>query len=425
METSSNIIRNKYKTYSTRAVIMVFLSYTIYCLYQENFNVTTPFLVKQLHFTKVQIGLIASTFSFSYAIGKIVLGIYLDRVNSKKAILLGLIGASITSVLLGFPRSVPVFVGLMLFNGVFVAISSPAGHIAIGKWFSKKERGFTMSIVNISHNIGAGLVGPLANLAILLFGVSGFRWIFFIPAIISIVFIILIFFIGVDSPESVGLPSMTEFKENNKLDSEVTTMSSFEIFKKYVLKNKYIWILMPAIFSIFVIKRGVADWLPLYLTEFKHFSPQESNWVLFTYQYSAIPITLIVGWLSDKFFKGNRAPLAIISMVGVVLALILYWMNDNYILTLISASLISICTYSPFLLLSVSVMDVVPEFAIGSADGFSGVAGVLFAFSNYGLGYITQYYGWNASMVFIIVGALIGVISLLVLQYIYKKDGIF
>ena len=33
------------------------------------------------------------------------------------------------------------------------------------------------------------------------------------------------------------------------------------------------------------------------------------------------------GWMSDKLFKGRRAPAGILFMVGVFIAVLVYWLN--------------------------------------------------------------------------------------------------
>lgn len=39
--------------------------------------------------------------------------------------------------------------------------------------------------------------------------------------------------------------------------------------------------------------------------------------------------TLLCGWMSDKLFKGRRAPAGILFMVGVFIAVLVYWLNPH------------------------------------------------------------------------------------------------
>ena len=77
-------------------------------------------------------------------------------------------------------------------------------------WFSRSERGAWWSWWNVSHNLGGGIIAPLATLGIYLFGT--WHSIFFFPALISIVLAIITFVLLKDTPQSCGLPPIEEYK---------------------------------------------------------------------------------------------------------------------------------------------------------------------------------------------------------------------
>ena len=49
-------------------------------------------------------------------------------------------------------------------------------------------------------------------------------------------------------------------------------MSPKEILMKYVVKNKFVWFLCIANAFVYLIRFGVINWVPLYLTTVKGFS---------------------------------------------------------------------------------------------------------------------------------------------------------
>ena len=121
-------------------------------------------------------------------------------------------------------------------------MGAPPCSIIIGKWFSQNERGLKMGIWNTSHNIGGGLIAPLATLALLIFGSNNFQSIFFVPAAVCILISIFVFFIGADTPESVGLPPIDEYRNDYaevKVDTDATSLSTKEIVLKYVIINMF------------------------------------------------------------------------------------------------------------------------------------------------------------------------------------------
>ncbi len=70
---------------------------------------------------------------------------------------------------------------------------------------------------------------------------------FIFPAVIAIIIAIIGFFMGNDSPEAYGLGTVEEILEEpvSEEDNAVkeNKLTKMEIFKKYVLFNKVIWLL--------------------------------------------------------------------------------------------------------------------------------------------------------------------------------------
>ena len=334
-------VSSAYKAYRIRMFLMIFIGYTGYYLVRKNFAVASPYLIDNYGFSKTQIGLISMGLAVSYGLSKFILGNLSDKSNVKKFICFGLIASSVLSVLMGFARTVPIFLILMVFNGFFQGMGAPPCSIVLGKWFSQKERGLKMGIWNTSHNIGGGLIAPIATLCLLIFGQNHFQSIFFVPAIICTIVALFCYVIGADTPASVGLPPVEEYRNDYpevKAEANPTTLSSKEIMVKYVLKNKYVWYLALANIFVYLIRQGVVNWIPIYLKESKGFSAANANWAMFLFEYAAIPASILLGWLSDVVFKGKRAPLSILCMIGVIFATVAYWQTSSTLVAMISVA---------------------------------------------------------------------------------------
>ncbi|HII4482561.1 MFS transporter [Clostridium perfringens] len=419
-------VSSAYKAYRIRMFLMIFIGYTGYYLVRKNFAVASPYLIDNYGFSKTQIGLISMGLAVSYGLSKFILGNLSDKSNVKKFICFGLIASSVLSILMGFARTVPIFLILMVFNGFFQGMGAPPCSIVLGKWFSQKERGLKMGIWNTSHNIGGGLIAPIATLCLLVFGQNHFQSIFFVPAIICTIVALFCYVIGADTPASVGLPPVEEYRNDYpevKAEVNPTTLSSKEIMVKYVLKNKYVWYLALANIFVYLIRQGVVNWIPIYLKESKGFSAANANWAMFLFEYAAIPASILLGWLSDVVFKGKRAPLSILCMIGVIFATVAYWQTSSTLVTMISVAFIGCFIYGPQLLIGMNLIDVVPNFAVGSATGFSGLCGYLLGefMADFVLGMIADSFGWNGAFIFIIVGAFIALL-LLALTLKIKKN---
>ena len=414
-------VKETYKKYRIRVFLMIILGYMCFYLVRKNFSMSAPLLITNLHFSKAEIGLINSAFAISYGLSKFVLGTLADKSNVKKFLMLGLLASATVNIGLAFSTQVWMFVILMIFNGIFQSMCAPACHIVIGKWFKKDQRGLVMSTWNTSHNIGGGLVGPLSAMALFTFGANNYKSLFLVPAVIAVIIALIILVIGSDTPESVGLPkikddSHDEEKHGEEVNSKNLSMT--DIMFKYVLKNKYVWILAITNIFIYIVRQGMVDWIPVYLTQAKGFSFDDSSWAMFLFEYAAIPSTILIGWLSDKVFKGNRAPLGIICMLGVFAAVFAYWKTNNLLVTMIAVAFVGCFIYGPAMLVNLSLIDLVPKFVVGSADGFAGLTAYLVGqFSaNFVIGLIADSYGWNGAFTFILIGAVFALLGLVILQ---------
>jgi len=129
-----------------------------------------------------------------------------------------------------------------------------------------------------------------------------------------------------------GLPPVESYKNDYPPDYSAAhehTLTFREIFLSHVFTNKYLWAIAVANAFVYFVRYGVVDWIPTYLQIAKGFSFQQSSiaWALF--EYSAIPGTILCGWMSDTVFKGRRAPATILFMSFTLFGLVVYGLNRH------------------------------------------------------------------------------------------------
>lgn len=161
-------------------------------------------------------------------------------------------------------------------------------------------------------------------------------------------------------------------------------------------------------------REGIENWIPIYLERVKHLDAGYLGLALFLFEITAIPISLLVGWLSDKYFNGKRAPLSILGFVIIILALIVYFKSNNVTLIMVSVAIMGGAVYIPQLLVSIAMIDVVPKFAAAGSIGFAGICGYVIGetIADTGLGIIAQHFGWNSVFIVLIAGAILGIVFL-------------
>ncbi|TRC16737.1 MFS transporter [Mannheimia haemolytica] len=381
----------------------VFIGYAAYYLIRKNFSLAMPYLIDEYGFTKADLGTVGVALSLAYGFSKFIMGNFSDRSNPKYFITIGLLGSAIVSLVFGLVpgvlSSIPIMIILAALNGWFQGMGYPPGAKTMTNWFSTSERGVWWSWWNVSHNLGGGLIGPLAILGLSIFGV--WQSLFYLPALIAIVLAFVMFYLMRDTPESQGLPPIDEYKGEKVVEKveSAHTLSSKDIFYKYILNNKFLWAIAIANVFVYFIRYGIIDWAPTYLKEVKHFSVDKQSWAYFLYEYAGIFGMLASGYLSDKVFKGHRAPPMLLFLAGVLIAIVVYWKNPagNPLIDNICLVAIGFLIYGPVMMIGLQAADLVPRVATGTATGLTGLFGYLLgsASAGYVMGKLVDMFGWD------------------------------
>ncbi|MDR0729363.1 MAG: phosphoglycerate transporter protein PgtP [Prevotellaceae bacterium] len=423
-----------YKRLRWQVFIGIFAGYAAYYLVRKNFSLAMPYLI-EMGFSKADLGLAFSLNAMAYGLSKFLMGGISDRSNARLFLPLGLLLASVATILAGTSvgmYNITVMAVFQFLIGWFGGMGWPPCGRVMTHWFSVKERGTTVAIWNLAHNVGGGLLGQVVKWGLLFaasLGVSSFAWqfgVFYFPAAIAIVIALIALLLIRDNPQSKGLPSIEAYKNdypaNYSAESE-RVLTTKEIFFKYVLTNKTLWFVAVANAFVYFIRYGVQDWTPAYLTEVKGYSTAAVANAYSYYEWAAIPGTLLCGWVSDKLFKGKRAMTTIIFMALVMAAIVVYWQSPfGSTVDIVALTAIGFFIYGPVMLIGVHALDLAPKNAAGTSAGLTGFFGYFIGTSllaNILMGQVAERYGWAAGFQLLIGGC---VIAILLMLFTYKAE---
>lgn len=399
----------------------IFWGYAAFYLVRKNFSLAMPILSEALDISKTSLGFALSLNAIAYGLSKFIMGGISDRSDARKFLPLGLTLASLAIILAG--------TSLGLYNVATMAICQfligwvggmgwpPCGRV-MTHWFSVRERGTKMSIWNVAHNVGGAALGPITSFGFSYFVTLGYSNLasaqfgfFYLPAIIALLIAAISYLLIRDNPLSCGLPTIEEHRNDypvNYSKKQEETLTTKEIFFKYVFTNKILWFVAFANVFVYMVRYGVLDWAPTYLQEIKGYNIKESGWAYAFYELAAIPGTLICGWMSDKIFKGKRGLTNVIFMALTTLAVIVYWKNGQggmvdsivglfttnvQLVDNIALIAIGFFIYGPIMLIGVQALDLSPKNAAGTSAGLTGFFGYFFGtaiLANTLLGYLIQ-----------------------------------
>ncbi len=340
-----------------------------------------------------------------------------DKCNPKYYMMLGLLLSCAVNFFLGFSTEYWMFVVLVILNGFFQGMGAGPAFITIASWFPRLQRGRTSAIWGISHNVGGGMVAPIAVGAFAMFGAEHWQAAsYWAPAVVSLVVVAVVLLVGVGTTYNEGLPPLEQITPSadaeelvKSADHAPENMTAFQIFRHYVLPNKHVWYISFVDAFVYLIRFGVITWLPIYLLQSKGFTKGQMGVAFAIFEWAAIPSTLFAGVLTDKFFKGRRMPLAIVCMLGILGALFFYMESTTLTEVTIACGLIGCLIYVPQFLASVQTMEIVPSFAVGSAVGLRGfmsyVVGTTMGTAL--VGKLVDIYGWGASFYVLFTGTVL------------------
>ena len=222
-----------------------------------------------------------------------------------------------------------------------------------------------------------------------------------------------------DTPQSVGLPSIEQYADDypdTGVDDRERELPAREVFRDFTLPNRALWALALANAFVYVVRYGVLNWAPTYLTVVKHATDSTARWQFFVFEYAGIPGTLLAGWLSDRYFQGRRAPICVAYMLAVTAAVFVYWLNPAGRPWVDSASLFTIgfLIYGPVMLIGVAAVDSVPKKAAGTAAGLTGFFGYVggATIAELGIGKMVQHFGWDGGFALVIAACLLSILLL-------------
>lgn len=407
-----------YKKLRLQVFLGVFIGYAGYYLVRKNFSLAMPDLIEQ-GYSKADLGWAISGVSIAYGLSKFLMGNVSDRSNARHFLTIGLVLSALTMIAMGtvswMTSSVFIIFALLFVNGWFQGMGWPACGRVMTHWFSVRERGTRMAIWNVAHNVGGGMIGPLAILGVALFGDWESK--FYFPGLVALFVALIAYLLVRDTPQSCGLPPIEQYKNDypkNYSEEQEEELSAKRIFFDYVFNNKMLWFIAIANAFVYFVRYGILDWAPTYLEEAKGFSVKESGWAYFAYEYAGIPGTLLCGWISDRVFNGRRAPATIIYMALVAVAVFVYWKNPagNLMVDNLALMAIGFLIYGPVMLIGVQALDLAPKKAAGTAAGLTGLFGYMGGalFANIAMGYIVDHFDWDGGFLVIMTACFLAIV---------------
>ena len=346
--------------------------YGLYYVCRLSLNVVKKPIVEEGIFSETELGIIGSVLFFTYAVGKLTNGFLADRSNINRFMSTGLLVTALVNLCLGFVHSFVLFAILWGISGWFQSMGAASCVVGLSRWFDDKKRGSFYGFWSASHNIGEALTFIVVATIV---SALGWRYGFLGAGMIGLVGALIVWRFFHDSPQSTGLPAVSQPKEKKERSASET--EDFNRAQKAVLRNPAIWILALSSAFMYISRYAVNSWGVFYLEAQKGYTTLDASFIISVSSVCGIIGTMFSGVISDKLFGGSRnVPALIFGLMNVVaLCLFLlvpgvhFWLDIVAMVLFGSGIGVLLCFLGGLM-----AVDIAPRNASGAALGIVGIA---------------------------------------------------
>lgn len=360
---------------------LLFLNLFINYVHRINLSVAAPAIAKDFHWDAGQMGVLFSSYQWTYCFFLLLWGWLTDRVGTRFVNGLSVSIWSIAGMLTGVAVTFSSMLTTRLALGAGEAASFPTSGKVVRQWFPASERGLATSIFNAGTFAGPAVSAPLVAWLLLK---TGWRVSFLITGSVGFIWVALwLKYFRIPS-ECKWLPE----DERNYILSQTDSWAKPAAPPKGAL---FQLIGRRTMWGLFITQGCCAYtmllflfWLPSYLVQSRHMSIVRAGWFTSIPYIVAVVLGLLVGKLSDSVLtdetvkQGKRRTLLMVFILLSAVVLATNMVSNQYLLLLLIS--ISLACISSALSLNIALTnDLVwnPEM-VGTATGFLILGGNIF-----------------------------------------------
>jgi sugar phosphate permease len=401
-------VQRQYGRWQTRVLFATIIGYAAFYFVRVNLPMAMPEMKKSLGIDYKQLGVFLSLNGVVYGISKFANGYFGDRANARAMMVAGLLVSAFCNLAFGLSSTAVAFGLFWMINGWVQGMGFPPCARLMTHWFPPRQLATKMSVWNMSHQIGGGLVTILCGCLISL--QWGWRSCFFVPAVLVVGCVVYLWRRMPDTPASVGLPEV----EGTQLSSGQQSGREFNAFVwRQVFKNKYIWLVSFSNFFVYTIRYSIFNWGPTMLADAKHIKILKSGFLLAGFEWSGLAGALVSGWMADRFFGGRVMRVGVFYMALAGVSVFFLWRapgQNPWLIFLLFCST-GFFIYGPQCLVSIAAANLATKRAAATAVGLTSIFGYASTvLSGSGVGAMAQDHGWDPVFQGLLVIAGLGVI---------------
>lgn len=402
----------KRTNYRWTLAIFAFLATFVAYLDRVNFAVATPAIMKELHFTKVQIGTLQTAFFACYALLQVPSGTVTEYFGHRKVVSMALGCWSFFTCLTAACHSFGTWVVVRTLFGLGEAPVYPGLSVAYPNWFPKQERGKAISFMLAGAKFGPVVGIPLATLIMVHWG---WRMVFVSFGVLGIILAIAYYLLLTNYPHDnkhVNQAELEHITGGQLVRDTKKQMPPWKIF----FSSPQFWAIGGQMTANVYINYVFLAWLPVYLLEAHHFSLKQMGFAAAIPELGFALGNIACGVLSD-FLIGrgwatakSRAWFGGLGLIFCCCGLYLTAIVDGKVWTILWLTVALFSLGSTMNASWTTCADFAGKFA-GTVSGWMNFCGnVVGAAAPLITGLVVTRYGWQAAIFATASAAVIGAV---------------
>jgi ACS family glucarate transporter-like MFS transporter len=307
-------------------IFWMFVMSAMAYLDRVNISIAAQAIQKEFALSDVQLGWVFSAFVAGYALSQAPGGRLADRFGPRLIIALGVIWWGVfTSLTAAVPAGIAgilwVLIAVRFLLGVGEAVVYPASNRLVAAWIPSAERGLANGLIFTGVGAGAAITPPLITYVLLNYG---WRWSFWVSAIIGTLGGVVWFFLARDTPERHPWMTPEEMRhiESGLPKSAAGIETGTTAPWSAILGHKDLLVVTLSYFAFCYTAFIFFSWFFIYLSRVRGLDLKSSA------LYSMLPFmamascSLAGGWISDRLTLryGRRVGRCGIAVLGIGLA---------------------------------------------------------------------------------------------------------
>jgi sugar phosphate permease len=408
------LIIRLYQKNRIHVFLLLFLSYVGFYFCRVNLLAALPLIEDAFHFTKTQTGLILSSYFIVYSFGKIINGLFGDKIGGKAMLIIGIGGSVICNIIFGFGRELRFFVIIWSINAFFQSMGWLSMVSIMSHWYTSVESGRAMGIISLSYLLGDFAARSSAGIVV---AREGARWseLFWLHAAILAGIGLIAWIFVRPYPEKLGLLDVDAYAMHIDSDIQNRMMTKNQkpaerqtakpkSWMHFMLANKWFWLVCTIYFGLSIIRYIFWSWSIFYL---KENGLRTSSAIIAS---AVFPIlgslgAIFAGWVSDKM-NARRGPVIVLMTSCMVLSIFIFSRipRDNPVLLVVTLAVIGFTLIGPYSLLAGAMaIDFGSKHSAAAASGIIDAVGAFGAvFSGAGMGHLIDKYEWNGAFMIVL-----------------------